>query len=155
MNPVALVGSRSTLARLLFPSWAFFDAPTSPPLLEIRQHIGIVAGGTWQSAFTAPTRRWWHLLFNPMGNQVLWYQTQIERFCASVANGVPGDIADDGGDAAEQHDDAMIVREIAERCIPPLWPRHGSPSWQYRIVVAWHSADSGSPIVVFESDVLA
>lgn len=149
------MGPRSTLARLLFPSWAFFDVPDAPPQLEIRQDSRGAVGGSWQSAFSAPTRRWWHLLFNPMGTQVLWYQTQIERFCANVANGF-----ENGTDNSSVHDverqvAALIVRKIAERCIPRQWPRDESPSWRYRIVMASHPTDSGPPTVVFESDLLA
>jgi hypothetical protein len=139
--PGAFAGRLHTLARLLFPSWAFFDIHASPPSLEIRRSASNGDGGAWRPAFAAPDRRWWHVLFNPLGTQVLWYQTQIERFCASLS--------DDDDQHAEAHAAALTVRAIAEHCVLARWPHERMPGWQYRVVIAAH--DRGSPTVVFES----
>ncbi len=151
MIPAAFADPFSTLARLLFPSWAFFDVHASAPRLEIRQPASDGGTGEWQLAFVAPTRRWWHVVFNPGGTQVLWYQTQIERFCASLANN------DD--QSAEARAIALAVRDIAAHCVPAHWTRSESPGWQYRVVIAVHDSDGapscGSRTTLFESVVVA
>lgn len=144
MIPAGFAGPLSTLARLLFPSWAFFDVHASPPSLEIRRSASNGDIGEWQPAYTAPDRRWWHVVFNPIGTQVLWYQTQVERFCANIAN--------DDNSHAETVAAALTVRDIAEQCVPARWHRDGSPGWQYRVVVA--ANDPGAPTVVFASVVI-
>ena len=145
MIPVAWASPVSTLARLLFPSWALFDIPSSPPTLEIRRAPSAGDFAEWRPAFVAPGRRWWHLVFNPGGTQVLWYQTQVERFYLQRVNDVNAD--------ADQRASAITVRAIAEACVPAQRPRDGAPCWQYRIVV--RPPHEPSPLVAYESALFA
>lgn len=72
----------TSLLRLLFPSWAFFNVASAPPSLEVRATTPPDASGPWLAVVRAPRRRWWHLFFNARGTQALARQTVVERWQA-------------------------------------------------------------------------
>lgn len=73
-----------TLARLLFPSWAFFDTPRELPVLEIRRastgpDVQAAELDAWMPALQHSPRAWWQLLFNAAGTRDLAAQALVHR----------------------------------------------------------------------------
>lgn len=135
------------LLRLLFPSWAFFDAVTDVPLLEVRTWTPSGAPTVWMAATVAPRRGWRHILFNPEGNEHLAVQAVVDRFAVECETGIHDDVT------------RALVEQIAARAVrgacavreenPPVMPR-----WQWRIGARpAGSSDTGAYRALFESAV--
>ena len=117
----------STLLRLLFPSWAFFDVATATPELEVRRAPPDGEAGAWQRAVRVAPRQWWHLLWNPSGTRALAEQALVERLDVLRSR---GDDASPEGLVSQ-----ALVERLAASAVPPEWlfgPRAG---WQYRVAV--------------------
>jgi len=133
------------LSRLLFPSWAFFDVAGATPMLEVRRCAPAGAGehgeenakacsGQWLAALQAPTRRWWHLLFNPAGTRMLAAQTLVERWLMEQAR--------DGADAPAAQLSLELVTNLAASSIPDAWRSGAQAGWQWRVTLRdEHGAD--------------
>lgn len=121
----------STLLRLLFPSWAFFDEAVIPPTLEVRRTSMNGADEPWVSAVRAPRRRWWHVAFNPEGTRALAAQTLVERLYLAEVNG------------EADSDDARLLRTLVgnvteSALVDGAAHRGGAASamhWEWRIVI--------------------
>lgn len=96
----------TSLLRLLFPSWAFFDVASTPPALEVRATTPSDAPGPWLAVIRAPRRRWWHLIFNAGGTQTLARQTVVERWQAEHEAG------------ADESVSLALLQNMAEQEIP-------------------------------------
>ncbi|MFN8573968.1 MAG: hypothetical protein U0132_18060 [Gemmatimonadaceae bacterium] len=72
------------LLRVLVPSWRFFDAVGSSPLLLARTGPTPDTLGAWQIVIQPPPRAFWHLVWNPQGNLSLAYHTAVERLASEV-----------------------------------------------------------------------
>ncbi len=79
----------ATLARLAFPSWAFFDRIGTRATLELRP----AGSAAWRPAFTAAPRRWWHVVWHPEGTRTLLAQGVVERVVAEHAGERPATAA--------------------------------------------------------------
>lgn len=128
--------SRIMLLRLLFPSWAFFDAVTDVPRLEIRLMPSSALPGEWQPALQAPPRGLRHLLLNTEGTEGLAVQAVVDRFAVECETGLVD---------AVTH---ALVERIAARAVHALiGASSASPDrafrWQWRIV-AVHAVPSAS-----------
>jgi hypothetical protein len=146
----------STLLRLLFPSWEFFDVARRPPALEVLVRHENRPTGVWQRVVYPPTRRWWHLVCNPAGTRTLAAQTIVERCYAELDR--------DDGDPAARQAAMTMVGALAES-----WVRRADASgqsrrpttqrddmdepaiWQWRIIV--HDDESGTTAVVYVSGI--
>lgn len=79
----------ATLARLVFPSWAFFDRLGEPAALELRPD-GATA---WLPAVVPVPRRWWHVVWHPAGTRTLAAQGVVERAVAEHDGRLPATAA--------------------------------------------------------------
>lgn len=70
------------LLRLLFPSWAFFDAVREVPVLEAR-----LGEGAWRTVLRAPRRGMGALLYHPAGTSHLALQSVVDRFALECEHG--------------------------------------------------------------------
>ncbi|AMW05998.1 hypothetical protein [Gemmatimonas phototrophica] len=75
------------LWRLLFPSWAFFDAITDVPRLEIRGLTENGVAGPWRAALAAPARGRWAVLYHPEGTAHLAMQAIVDRLAVEQESG--------------------------------------------------------------------
>lgn len=80
------------LFRLLFPSWAFFDAVTDVPRLEVRR-TSPDSAGEWTAALQAPSRRWWNVLYHPDGTAHLAMQSAVDRLAVERESGPPDPVS--------------------------------------------------------------
>jgi hypothetical protein len=133
-----MAGPGATLLRLLFPTWAFFERPHAPPLLEVL--VSATNGdAVWQPAFTSSPRRWWNLFINPLGTLVLAQQTHVERLYELCSD-----------EASREFIAAWrVVRNISERAVRARRQAVGAYQWRFRITVQ----DAGHERVVYESSV--
>jgi hypothetical protein len=122
------------LFRLLFPSWAFFDAVTDVPRLELRVRSADELKGTWVAVLRAPSRGGRHVLFNPEGNEQLALQAVVDRFAAECETG----IADAVSLALVEQIAAQAVRRLASDQPLPL-------QWQWRVVAVSNAGAPGPP----------
>jgi len=142
------------LLRLLFPSWAFFDAVTDVPRLEVRSWPTGVAPDVWWPVLTAPARGVGHLLYNPEGTEHLALQALVDRFAVECETGDNHTVT------------ATLLTRLAARALEA--PDHGPHtahrvagdtwSWQWRVGAAStpREADTvGDFRVLYESDVMA
>lgn len=108
------------LLRLLFPSWAFFDAVTDVPSLEVRTWSTGSEPSAWRVAAVAPVRRLLHLLFNPEGNEQLAVQSVVDRFAVERETGIDDEVT------------RALVEQIAARAVCTV---HAGPTlqWQWRV----------------------
>lgn len=110
------------LLRLLFPSWAFFDAVTEVPALEacVRDGAGRDA---WRAVLQAPSRSLLSLLYNPEGTTHLALQGVVDRLAVECEHGAVNDVTRD------------LVAAIAEGAVRE-WGGAGEPSrpWAWRVV---------------------
>ena len=58
----------ASAARLLVPSWRFFDAVNAPPALSARLAGADGEFGPWHAVLPAPERAWWNVAWHPHGN---------------------------------------------------------------------------------------
>ncbi len=70
------------LLRLLFPSWAFFDAVREVPVLEAQP-----GGGAWRTVLRAPRRSMGAWLYHPAGTAHLAQQSVVDRFAMECEHG--------------------------------------------------------------------
>jgi hypothetical protein len=120
----------TTLLRLLFPSWAFFDVASAPPALEVRPRPANGEPGAWRAVVQAPPRRWWHLVFNPLGTRALLQQTLVERWCDEV-DGTATNELDDSTAAMT----TRLLEHLAEGATVGAWRSGGDAGWEWRVVV--------------------
>lgn len=142
------------LLRLLFPSWAFFDAVTDVPRLEVRSWRTGADGGLWRPVLVAPRRGIRHLLYNPEGTEHLALQAVVDRFAVECETG------DDYTVTA-----ALLTRMAADAAeAADRWPRvadgagRDAWSWQWRVCTTYAQSANNSASafrVLYESDVMA
>ncbi len=120
----------STLARLLFPAWGFFDIATSAPRLEVRARRVGETPGPWQAAVVAAPRRFRHLLFNPDGTRVLAEQTLVDRWVSECQHA-----AVHKQRVAADSVSAMLTRQLAQSHVPLAWRTGIGAGWEYRVCV--------------------
>ena len=135
-----MAGPGATLLRLLFPTWAFFERPHAPPLLEVL--VSATNGDTaWQPALIPSPRRWWQLFVNPLGTLVLAEQTHVERLYELCS--------DESVDRASREFFAawQVVRNISEQAVRMRRQAVGAHQWKFRLTVT----DAGHHRVVYES----
>jgi hypothetical protein len=130
----------STLARLLFPAWGFFDVATSAPRLEVRARRAGETPGPWQPAVVAAPRRFRHLLFNPDGTRVLAEQTLVDRWVSECMNAAVHEqhVAADSASAnsVSAHSvTALLTRQLAQSNVPLAWRTGIGAGWEYRVCV--------------------
>lgn len=126
------------LLRLLFPSWAFFDAVTAVPRLEVRVMVPgavvpDVAPGDWEPALVVSRRGLRHLLYNPEGTETLALQAIIDGLAVECEAGIEDPVT------------RGLVERVAARAVRTLEAaapdRHRRWQWQ---VVAVDVARRGS-----------
>ena len=79
------------LWRLLFPSWAFFDAITDVPRLEIRGLTEDGVAGPWRAVLAAPARGRWATVYHPEGTAHLAMQAIVDRLAVEQESGAHDD----------------------------------------------------------------
>jgi hypothetical protein len=118
------------LWRLLFPSWAFFDAITDVPRLEIRGLTDDGIAGPWRSALEAPARRGWNVVYHPRGTAHLAMQAVVDRLAVEQESGQPDDTT------------VALVAAVAAWNLSLQMHTHADGAdvaharWQWRIVAA-------------------
>lgn len=130
-TPLAL----STLARLLFPSWAFFDVASTPPILEVRQCASGASTSPleiWTPAFRPQSRRWWQLFFNPHGTRQLASQGIVDRMALEIEN-------DEWVEGSVTH---QLTQHVAECAVSDLARDDAKHAWQFRIVLRHEGTDT-------------
>jgi hypothetical protein len=106
----------ATLARLLLPSWAFFDRVGARAVLELRPAGAHDAA--WRPALHAAPRRWWHVVWHPDGTAVLAAQDVVDRAAAEACDERPATPA-----TRDQ------LTRLASACAPE------AGAWAWRVVV--------------------
>ena len=129
----------STLLKLLFPSWEFFDDATLPPTLQCRRFPFQGEPGGWIDVVQPPPRRWWNLLFNAKGTETLAAQTLVERWYTELTE-------------LEEHDPTYqqtlaLVTALAEHAVAH---HHADEPWQLRLIV--RASDTNTVDVAYQSD---
>ena len=120
----------TTLARLLFPAWGFFDVATSAPRLEVRARRDGETPGPWQAAVVAAPRRFRHLLFNPDGTRVLAEQTLVDRWVSECIHAAEHELQ-----VAADSVSALLTRQLAASNVPLAWRTGIGAGWEYRVCV--------------------
>lgn len=117
----------TTLARLLLPSWAFFDRVGARAVLELRPHGAPDAA--WRSALHAAPRRWWHVVWHPDGTAVLAAQDVVERAAA---------------EASDERPATPATRDQLTRLAAACAPSAGAWAWRVRV----HAPDGATSDVL-------
>jgi hypothetical protein len=73
------------LARVLVPSWRFFDAVGAHPELLARVAGADGCFGPWRPVLRAPRRAWWNVAWHPEGNLALARLSLLDRLLADGA----------------------------------------------------------------------
>lgn len=118
-------GVLATLARLLLPSWRFFDDALTGVVLQVRLSRPSSTGfevGPWIEVLRPPPRRLHHLLWNPEGNATLAACSLLERLVMD-ADGDPR-----AHEVTTRMVEALVRQEIAHLGAPPA----GS-TFEYRV----------------------
>lgn len=126
------------LLRLLFPSWAFFDAVHEIPCLEIRRRTAHDADAMWEPALVAPPRRWYSILWNARGNAHLAMQGIVDRFAVELEHGQDDEIT------------RALVHGLARRAAAQRVSDADTTSWEWRVVAvqgAAHDAHAGRRVL--------
>jgi len=109
----------SVLFRLLFPSWAFFDAVHDVPILEAR------VGTEWRPVLHAPGRDAAAVLFHPAGTAHLALQSLVDRLAVECEHGTVDPVT-------HALVDALVARAVqAWRDVAP----EPFDRWSWRVVV--------------------
>ena len=109
----------SVLFRLLFPSWAFFDAVHDVPVLEAR------VGTEWRAVLHAPGRGAAAVLFHPAGTTHLALQSLVDRLAMECEHGAVDPVT-------HALVDALVARAVQS------WrdaAREPFDRWSWRVVV--------------------
>ena len=85
--------------------------------------------GPWEPVVRASPRRWWHLLYNPVGTSTLAAQTLVERLYGELRDPSPNASAQ----AARVAESEALVSHLAETAVPSSWRE--PMGWEWRIVV--------------------
>ena len=138
------------LLRLLFPSWAFFDAVTDVPRLEIRLCPPDGAPAPWQPALRSVPRGVHHLVYNPEGTEALAVQAIVDRFAVECESGLADAVTQAlvervAARAAAQAASAMRVAATGSTATgsTATGSTAASVPWQWRVGAVAASRDDG------------
>lgn len=95
------LGNWQLVAKLLLPSWNFFNDFAEVTRLEFRWVTAAGAESRWQPLHPVnSTRCWWRLFFNPAGNLDLLEKSLIDRIATALTEPTPNGSfqAEEGGE---------------------------------------------------------